>query len=50
MIPQPQLDQVGLNFINLYPLPNQAGTKDCRNNFYRSGKALEDYWAADRPL
>jgi len=44
IIPKTQLDQVGLNFINLYPLPNQPGTKDFRNNFYRSGKALEDYW------
>lgn len=45
IIPKSQLDQVGLNFINLYPLPNQPGTKDFRSNFYRSGKALEDYWA-----
>lgn len=44
VIPKSQLDQVGLNFINLYPLPNQPGTRDFRNNFYRSGKALEDYW------
>ncbi|MGJ5818311.1 carboxypeptidase regulatory-like domain-containing protein [Paludibaculum fermentans] len=44
IIPKSQLDAVGLNFINLYPLPNQAGTSDYRNNFYRSGKALEDYW------
>ena len=45
IIPTSQLDKVGLNLINLYPLPNQAGTKDFQNNFYRSGKALEDYWA-----
>lgn len=44
VIPKSSLDQVGLNFVNLYPLPNQAGTRDYRNNFYRSGKALEDYW------
>jgi hypothetical protein len=44
VIPKSQLDQVGLNLVNLYPLPNQPGTKDFRNNFYRSGKALEDYW------
>ncbi len=44
VIPKSQLDQVGLNFVNLYPLPNQPGTRDFRNNFYRSGKALEDYW------
>ena len=40
-----QLDPVGLNLMNLYPLPNQPGTSDFQNNFYRSGKALEDYWA-----
>ena len=45
VIPQSQLDPVGVNFINLYPLPNQPGTRDFGNNFYRSGKALEDYWA-----
>jgi hypothetical protein len=45
VIPTSQLDAVGLNLINLYPLPNQAGTKDFQNNYYRSGKALEDYWA-----
>ena len=44
VIPASQLDRVGLNFINLYPAPNQAGTRDFRNNFFRSGKALEDYW------
>lgn len=44
IIPKSQLDAVGLNFINLYPLPNQPGTKDFSNNYYRSGKALEDYW------
>lgn len=44
IIPQSQLDSVGLNFVNLYPLPNQPGTRDYRNNYYRSGKALEDYW------
>ncbi len=45
IIPVARLDAVGRNFIDLYPLPNQTGTRDFRNNFYRSGKALEDYWA-----
>ncbi len=45
VIPQSQLDPVGVNLMNLYPLPNQPGTRDFGNNFYRSGKALEDYWA-----
>ncbi|MBL0157914.1 MAG: TonB-dependent receptor [Bryobacterales bacterium] len=44
IIPKSQLDQVGLNFAALYPLPNQAGSTDYRNNYYRTGKALEDYW------
>ncbi|MCC6262145.1 MAG: carboxypeptidase regulatory-like domain-containing protein [Bryobacterales bacterium] len=44
VIPKAKLDAVGMNFINLYPTPNQPGTKDFRNNYYRSGKALEDYW------
>ncbi|MFN7921611.1 MAG: carboxypeptidase-like regulatory domain-containing protein [Bryobacteraceae bacterium] len=44
VIPASQLDRVGVAFNSLYPLPNQPGTRDFRNNFYRSGKALEDYW------
>lgn len=44
VIPKSRLDPVGVNLINLYPLPNQPGTRDFRNNFYRTGKALEDYW------
>jgi hypothetical protein len=45
VIPTSQLDRVGVNLINLYPLPNQPGSKDFQNNYYHSGKALEDYWA-----
>lgn len=44
VIPPSQIDTVGRNLINLYPLPNQPGTAEFRNNFFRSGKALEDYW------
>jgi len=44
VIPKASLDAVGLNFVNLYPLPNQAGTRDFRNNYFQTGKALEDYW------
>ncbi len=44
VIPKSRLDPTGVNLINLYPLPNQPGTRDFRNNFYRTGKALEDYW------
>jgi hypothetical protein len=45
IIPKSMIDPVATKIINLYPLPNQAGTKDFQNNYYRSGKALEDYWA-----
>ena len=45
VLPASRLDPVGVNLVNLYPLPNQPGTRDFVNNFYRSGKALEDYWA-----
>jgi hypothetical protein len=45
VIPSSSLDKVGMSLMNLYPTPNQAGTKDFSNNYYRSGKALEDYWA-----
>ncbi|MBI4893768.1 MAG: TonB-dependent receptor, partial [Acidobacteria bacterium] len=45
VIPAASLDKVGMNLMGLLPTPNQPGTKDFRNNHYRSGKALEDYWA-----
>ncbi|MBS1824160.1 MAG: TonB-dependent receptor [Acidobacteria bacterium] len=44
VLPASQIDKVGQNLMNLLPTPNQPGTRDFRNNFYRSGKALEDYW------
>lgn len=44
VIPKARLDQVGMNLVNLYPLPNQIGTRDYRNNYFRQAKALEDYW------
>lgn len=30
--------------MNLYPLPNQAGAVEQPNNFFRTGKALEECW------
>lgn len=45
VIPKSQLDPVGMALMGLLPTPNQPGTRDFRNNYYRSGKALEDYWA-----
>ncbi len=44
VIPTSRLDTVGTNLLNLYPLPNRPGTSDHRNNYFRTGKALEDYW------
>ncbi len=37
-------DPVAQKLLALYPLPNQAGTSDGRNNFFYSRKALEDYY------
>jgi hypothetical protein len=45
MIPQNRLDRVGQALLNLYPMPNQAGTADGRNNFFNpSNVGLEDYY------
>ncbi len=44
IIPANRLNPVALKLINLYPLPNQAGTTDGRNNWFASLKALEDYY------
>jgi len=44
IIPSNRLDKVGQNILKLYPLPNQAGTRDFQNNYFVAGKALEDYW------
>ncbi len=41
VIPRSRLDTVGLNLAALYPLPNQAGTVDGRNNFFLSNKAIQ---------
>lgn len=41
IIPRARLDRVGLNIVNLYPLPNQPGTADGRNNFYYEGKSIQ---------
>ena len=44
IVPASRLNPVGKGIMNLYPLPNAPGTNDGRNNYFRSGKALEDYW------
>jgi hypothetical protein len=44
IIPQHRLDPVALKILQYYPLPNQAGTNEGRNNYFRTTKALEDTW------
>src|SRR5687768_2052797 len=44
IIPANRLDPVAQNILKYYPLPNQTGTRDARNNFFRTTKALEDTW------
>jgi hypothetical protein len=44
IIPQNLLDPMGLKLLSYYPLPNQPGTTDFRNNYFFTGNALEDYW------
>jgi hypothetical protein len=41
VIPRSRLDATGLNLAALYPLPNQPGTVDGRNNFFLSNKAIQ---------
>ncbi|MCL4402699.1 MAG: TonB-dependent receptor [Acidobacteria bacterium] len=41
VIPRNRLDTVGLNLAALYPLPNQRGTVDGRNNLFLSNKAIQ---------
>jgi hypothetical protein len=33
-----------MNIMKAWPLPNQVGNAEQRNNFFFTGKALEDYW------
>jgi len=44
IIPASRLDNVAQNMLKAWPLPNQPGTRDFRNNYFRAGKALETYW------
>jgi hypothetical protein len=45
IIPTNRLDPIALNLLNFYPLPNQPGTNDGRNNFFNgAAKAREDYF------
>jgi hypothetical protein len=46
IVPANRINAVGRAIMNLYPLPNSPSTEtaDGRNNWFLSGKALEDYW------
>lgn len=44
VIPTSRLDPVAQNLLQAYPMPNQKGTTDFRQNFFLAGKALETYW------
>ena len=44
IFPSSRINPVARKILALYPLPNQAGTADGRNNFFASLPAKEDYW------
>ncbi len=44
IFPTNRINAVAKNILALYPLPNQPGTSDGRNNFFFSKPAMEDYW------
>lgn len=44
IFPASRIDPVARRILDLYPLPNQAGTADGRQNFFYSLPAQEDYW------
>src|SRR5207245_1582781 len=44
IIPASRIHPMAKKVLALYPLPNAPGTTDGRNNFFLSGKALENYW------
>lgn len=47
VIPRNRLDPVAVNIMKAWPSPNQATTnREFRNNFFRSSKAIEDYWTS----
>jgi len=42
--PASRINPVAKKLLDLWPLPNQAGRADGRDNFFMSRPALEDYW------
>jgi hypothetical protein len=43
IIPTNLLNPLALKILSFYPLPNQAGTADGRNNYFQAYKILESY-------
>jgi len=43
IIPKSLLNTVGLNLINIYPMPNQTGLVDGRNNYYYPDVRMQRY-------
>lgn len=44
LIPASRLDPVAQKILPYWSAPNQAGTRDGRNNHFLAGKSLEDVW------
>ena len=44
IFPSSRINPVAKNILALYPMPNQPGTADGRNNHFFSLPAKEDYW------
>ena len=44
IFPASRINPVAKQLLALYPMPNQPGTADGRNNFFYSLPAKEDYW------
>ncbi|MEK7407449.1 MAG: carboxypeptidase-like regulatory domain-containing protein [Acidobacteriota bacterium] len=44
LIPRSRLDPVGLNLLPFYPLPNQPGTADGRNNSFVDKKSIHKFY------
>jgi len=45
IIPSNRLNPVALNFLNLYPQPNQAGDAQQRNNYLSSNPRKDDFYS-----
>ncbi|MBL8215406.1 MAG: TonB-dependent receptor, partial [Bryobacterales bacterium] len=44
IIPANRISPIAKNLLALYPLPNQPGAANGANNYFLSGKAIENYW------